>query len=160
MMPERFEQWLAELTKFNTCQRALTRLHHKGKWLEYLAALLDALPVRKAAGRLGVYRNTTFRWRHRFPQWVKLDRPARKRGGQAKRRGISRELDCILWRTIAIGVPSMPPPGVGPCGFSLPSRLRSCGSRWRSTMGHDRCLPTSTPPFGFGISTLRIAIGM
>jgi len=101
----------------------LARLRHKGKWLEYLAALLDSLPVRKAAGRLGVHRNTTFRWRHRFLEWVKLDRPARlsgiveadetfllesqkgsrkldrparKRGGRARLRGISRELDCIL----------------------------------------------------------------
>ena len=101
----------------------LARLRHKGKWLEYLAALLDSLPVRKAAGRLGVHRNTTFRWRHRFLQWIKLDRPARlngiveadetfllesqkgsrkldrparKRGGRARLRGISHELDCIL----------------------------------------------------------------
>lgn len=101
----------------------LARLRHKGKWLEYLAALLDSLPVRRSASRLGVHRNTTFRWRHRFLRWIKhdrparlngiveadetfllesqkgsrhLDRPARKRGGRARLRGISRELDCIL----------------------------------------------------------------
>jgi len=101
----------------------LARLRHKDKWLAYLAALRDSLPVRKAAGRLGVHSNTTFRWRHRFLQWVKLDRPARlsgiveadetfllesqkgsrkldrparKRGGRASQRGISRALDCIL----------------------------------------------------------------
>ena len=101
----------------------LARLRLKGKWPDYLAALLDSLPVRAAARRVGVHRNTAFRWRHRFLHWVKLDRPAslggiveademfllesqkgsrtldrpaRKRGGKAKRPGISRELDCIL----------------------------------------------------------------
>ena len=101
----------------------LARLRLKGKWPDYLAALLDSLPVRSAAKRVGVHRNTAFRWRHRFLHWVKLDRaehltgiveademfvlesqkgsrkldrPARKRGGKATRRGISRELDCIL----------------------------------------------------------------
>ena len=85
--------------------------------------MLDSLPVRKAADRLGVHSTTSFRWRHRFLQWVKLDRPARlggiveadetyllesqkgsrkldrkprKRGGRAALRGISHHLDCIL----------------------------------------------------------------
>ena len=101
----------------------LARLRIKGKWIDYLAALLDSLPVRTAATRTGVHRNTAFRWRHRFLDWVKfdrpkclsgiveademfllesqkgsrtLDRPARKRGGVASKRGISRQLDCIL----------------------------------------------------------------
>ena len=101
----------------------LARLRLKGKWLDYVAALLASTPVRPAAERVGVHRNTAFRWRHRFLHWVKLDRPqrltgiveadetfllesqkgsrkldrpARRRGGRAKRRGISRELDCIL----------------------------------------------------------------
>jgi len=101
----------------------LARLRLKGKWLDYVAALLDSAPVRPAAERVGVHRNTAFRWRHRFLHWVKLDRPqrltgiveadetfllesqkgsrkldrpARRRGGRAKRPGISRELDCIL----------------------------------------------------------------
>jgi transposase-like protein len=101
----------------------LARLRLRGKWLDYLDTLLDAKPVRKAAARVGVHRNTAFRWRHRFLDWVKLDRapplkgvveademfilesqkgsrkldrPARRRGGAATRRGISRELDCIL----------------------------------------------------------------
>jgi transposase-like protein len=101
----------------------LARLRLKGKWLDYLNALLASTPIRPAAERVGVHRNTAFRWRHRFLHWVKLDRPqrlngiveademfllesqkgsrqlkrpARKRGGSAKRRGISRELDCIL----------------------------------------------------------------
>ena len=101
----------------------LARLRKKSKWLDYSQALLDSLPVRKAADRVGVHRNTAFRWRHRFLHWVKLDRPgslngiveadetfllesqkgsrkldrpARRRGGRAARRGISGELDCIL----------------------------------------------------------------
>jgi len=101
----------------------LARLRLKGKWCDYLTALLDSLPVRTAAKRVEVHRTTAFRWRHRFLAWVKfdrperltgiveademfllesqkgsrkLDRPARKRGGRASRRGISRELDCIL----------------------------------------------------------------
>ncbi|MBD8656212.1 IS1595 family transposase [Oxalobacteraceae sp. CFBP 13730] len=101
----------------------LARLRLKSKWLAYSKALLDSLPVRKAADRIEVHRNTAFRWRHRFLHWVKLDRPAalngiveadetfmlesqkgsrtidrppRCRGGRAAKRGISNELDCIL----------------------------------------------------------------
>jgi len=101
----------------------LARLRLKAKWLAYSQVLLDSLPVRKAADRVGVHRNTAFRWRHRFLHWVKLDRPAalngiveadetfllesqkgsrtldrppRHRGGHAVKRGISSELDCIL----------------------------------------------------------------
>jgi len=101
----------------------LARLRLRGKWLEYLQTLLDSTTVRRAATRVGVHRNTAFRWRHRFLHWVKLDRPAqlggiveademfllesqkgsrkldrppRKRGGAASKRGISNELDCIL----------------------------------------------------------------
>jgi len=101
----------------------LARLRLRGKWLDYLDALLASHPVRAAAAEVEVHRNTAFRWRHRFLARVKddlparlsgiaeadgmfilesqkgsrkLDRPARKRGGVAGRRGISRELDCIL----------------------------------------------------------------
>lgn len=44
----------------------LARLRLRGKWLAYSHALVDSLPVRKAADRVGVHRNTAFRWRHRF----------------------------------------------------------------------------------------------
>jgi len=101
----------------------LARLRWKEKWLDYLGAVLDSTSVRKAAQQVGVHRNTAFRWRHRFLEHAKndrpeqlsgiaeademfilesqkgsrkLDRPARKRGGRAAKRGISRELDCIL----------------------------------------------------------------
>jgi transposase-like protein len=101
----------------------LARLRLREKWIDYLGALLDSLSVRAAAKRVGVHRNTAFRWRHRFLTRVKDDRPRRlhgiceademfllesqkgsrqltraprKRGGTARRPGISRELDCIL----------------------------------------------------------------
>jgi transposase-like protein len=101
----------------------LARLRHKGKWLDYLTTVLDSRTVRSAAKRVGVHRNTTFRWRHRFLDRVKDDRPerltgiveademfllesqkgsrnlgrqSRKRGGKAALRGISHHLDCIL----------------------------------------------------------------
>ncbi|AWL04079.1 IS1595 family transposase [Massilia oculi] len=101
----------------------LARLRHKDKWLDYLDTMLDSRTVRSAAKRVGVHPNTTFRWRHRFLDRVKddrperlagiveademfllesqkgarkLHRPPRKRGGRAALRGISRHLDCIL----------------------------------------------------------------
>jgi len=101
----------------------LARLRLRGKWLDYLDALLASHPVRAAAAQLQVHRNTAFRWRHRFLDRVKdkgptrlngiaeademfilesqkgarkLDRSPRKRGGRAGKRGISRELDCVL----------------------------------------------------------------
>lgn len=101
----------------------LARLRHKGKWLDYLACLLDATTVRRAAAAVGVHKNTTFRWRHRFLTLPKTDRPLllngiaeadeiyflesekgarklerapRKRGGSAKKRGTSDEQICVL----------------------------------------------------------------
>ena len=101
----------------------LARLRLKGKWPDYIGALLDSRTVRGAAKQVGVHRNTAFRWRHRFLDRVKDDRPAqltgiveadetfllesqkgsrkldrkpRKRGGKAALPGISRHLDCIL----------------------------------------------------------------
>ncbi|WP_370661953.1 IS1595 family transposase [Massilia alkalitolerans] len=101
----------------------LARLRLREKWLDYLGAVLASKSVRAAASDVGVHRNTAFRWRHRFlerPRHAqptclagiaeademfmlesqkgarKLDRPARRRGGRAGKRGISRELDCIL----------------------------------------------------------------
>jgi uncharacterized membrane protein (DUF2068 family) len=101
----------------------LARLRHRGKWLDYLDDMLDGQSVRKTADRLGVHRNTSFRWRHRFLHLAKDDRPAalagiaeadelfllesqkgsrklnrppRKRGGVASRRGINSEHVCVL----------------------------------------------------------------
>ena len=101
----------------------LARLRLRDKWLPYLQCLIESLTVRAAATRMAVAKSTSFRWRHRFIAAVRrerhpplsgiveadetyhlesqkgsrhLDRPPRRRGGTATRRGISRELDCIL----------------------------------------------------------------
>jgi transposase-like protein len=101
----------------------LARLRHKEKWLDFADCMLDSRTVRKAAARVEVDKNTSLRWRHRFLMATKTDRPAclngiaeadetfllesqkgarnlqrpaRKRGGKASKRGISKEQVCIL----------------------------------------------------------------
>lgn len=101
----------------------LAHLRHKSKWLDYMDCMLVATTVRRAAKEVQVHKDTSFRWRHRFlaltkddrPKRLggiaeadelyllesekgsrKLDRPARKRGGAATKRGISDEQICIL----------------------------------------------------------------
>jgi transposase-like protein len=44
----------------------LAHLHSKEKWLAYASALADGVSLRKAAARVGVHLETSFRWRHRF----------------------------------------------------------------------------------------------
>lgn len=100
----------------------LARLRHKDKWLDCLGCLLDATTVRRAAVAVGVHKNTSFRWRHRFLTLPKTDRPLhlsgiaeadaiyflesekgaralertpRKRGGSTKKRGTSNEHVCV-----------------------------------------------------------------
>ena len=101
----------------------LARLRHRARWLNFLDCMLASRAVRGAVAATGVHKNTSFRWRHRFLAAVKhdrdwplggiteadetyllesqkgsrhLDRPARRRGGTARRRGISHEHVCIL----------------------------------------------------------------
>jgi transposase-like protein len=101
----------------------LSRLRKKPRWLDYLDCILESTTVRAAARLVGVHKNTSFRWRHRFlditkndrPQQLdgiaeadelyllesekgarKIDRPPRKRGGAATKRGISDEQVCVL----------------------------------------------------------------
>jgi transposase-like protein len=101
----------------------LARLRMRERWLPYLQCLLESRTVRDAARVTGVHRTTSFRWRHRFvPQAARvrpkalcgiveadetyrlesqkgsrtLTRPARKRGGVARQRGINQEHDCLL----------------------------------------------------------------
>lgn len=101
----------------------LARLRLKDRWLDFAKTLLDGESVRKSAETCGVHKNTSFRWRHLFlklPATTKsvvlngiveademfvlhsdkgqrdLDRPARKRGGEAKKPGRSGEQVCIL----------------------------------------------------------------
>ena len=101
----------------------LARLRHRTKWLPYLDCMLQSGTVRRAAALAGIHKNTSFRWRHRFLTTTKtdrswplggiteadetyllesqkgsrqLDRAPRRRGGSARRRGISCEQVCIL----------------------------------------------------------------
>lgn len=97
----------------------LARLRKKDKWAEQTAAMIDATTTAKAAARCGVHYSTAFRWRHRFLASLSGDKPkalagivesdetfilesfkgkrsdlprkARKRGGTAKKRGLSAE---------------------------------------------------------------------
>jgi len=101
----------------------LARLRHKDKWLAYAECLLVSSSVRAAATEIGIDKNTSFRWRHRFLTLPGADRPPylhgiteademyllesekgarhlqrrpRRRGGAATKRGISGEQVCIL----------------------------------------------------------------
>jgi transposase-like protein len=58
----------------------LARLRDKPKWLNYLAAMAQSLTVRQSASDIGIHRNTRFRWRHRFLEWITQDRPSTLHG--------------------------------------------------------------------------------
>jgi transposase-like protein len=97
---------------------ALARLRLKDKWLQQADVLCQGLIVRLAAKQLQVAPSTAFRWRHRFLQLAQqakpeslsgvvevdetyqlrsfkgqavLGRAARRRGGKASTRGLSKE---------------------------------------------------------------------
>ncbi|MFL6709724.1 MAG: IS1595 family transposase [Massilia sp.] len=102
----------------------LARLRLKTRWLAYFGCMRDpGCTVNNAAAKIGVHASTSFRWRHRFLKWTRLDRPARlvgiveadetfllesqkgarqlqrparKQGGVASKRGISAELVNIV----------------------------------------------------------------
>ena len=101
----------------------LARLRKREHWLRFLQCVLESRTVRDSARVTGVHRTTSFRWRHRFVDAAARDRPAclsgivevdetyrlesqkgarnlnrppRRRGGVASRRGINREHDCLL----------------------------------------------------------------
>ena len=101
---------------------ALSGLHHKERWLAFGASLAEGETIREAAERCGIAPSTAFRWRHRFLEAVrqapdrlagiveadetfvlesrkgerKLDRKPRRRGGKARKRGLSREQVPVL----------------------------------------------------------------
>ena len=101
---------------------ALSGLHHKERWLGFGASLAEGETVKESAERCGIAPSTAHRWRHRFPAAVrqapdrlagiveadetfvlesrkgerKLDRKPRRRGGKARKRGLSREQVPIL----------------------------------------------------------------
>ncbi len=102
----------------------LAHLHLRGKWLDQAEVLRDELSLTDACERLNVARTTAFRWRHRFlaaPKELRaqlltgvaetdetyflrsckgqrggINRPARKRGGKATKRGLSDEQVPVL----------------------------------------------------------------
>lgn len=102
----------------------LAGLHMRGKWLEHVGALREGLILREVAERLHIAVSTAHRWRHRFlakPKTIQsqtlagiaeadetyflrsckgqrkgLNRPPRKRGGRAKKRGLSSEQIPVL----------------------------------------------------------------
>src|SRR3954462_132417 len=100
----------------------LARLRLKERWLDFTQSLSVGATVRGSAAQCDGALTTAFRWRHRFLTAVKtttaplrgiveadetylldsrkgdrhLDRPPRKRGGKAARRGLSREQVPVL----------------------------------------------------------------
>jgi len=101
----------------------LAHLHKRALWIGHAQALADGISLRKVAARLRIDLTTAFRWRHRFLKAPKerkakvlegtveadetyflrsqkgarkLDRPARKRGGTASKRGLSAEQIPVL----------------------------------------------------------------
>ena len=101
----------------------LARLHKRELWGGHAQALVEGISLRKVAARLDMHLETAFHWRHRFllaPKDLKpkaltgtveadetyflysqkgardLTRPARKRGGKAKKRGLSHEQVPVL----------------------------------------------------------------
>ena len=101
---------------------ALSGLHHKEHWLSFGASLAEGETIKEFAARCGIAPSTAHRWRHRFPAAVrqaperlagivaadetfvldsrkgqrKPDRKPRRRGGKAKKRGLSREQVPVL----------------------------------------------------------------
>ena len=52
---------------FNSLSKTpLTRLRKKAKWFKHLECMIDSLPLRRVAEKLGINLTTAFRWRHRF----------------------------------------------------------------------------------------------
>ena len=101
----------------------LARLRHKSLWLHYSEMMLESFTIRKAANELGIDKNTSFLWRHRFLMSPTIHKPGhlsgiveadetffleshkgekglkrepRKRGGKATKRGTSAEQVPVL----------------------------------------------------------------
>lgn len=101
----------------------LARLRHKEVWADFAQDIIGSKTIRESARHCGVNKDTTFRWRHRMLSNPKsltarhlhgivefdetyflesskgsrhLDRTSRKRGGSAKKRGISSEQTAVL----------------------------------------------------------------
>jgi len=103
---------------------SLAGLRKKDRWADHAQAMISGDTLAKSAQRCGVAPSTAFRWRHRFLAAPALDkptrlagiveadetfilesfkgkrsdmpRPSRKRGGKAKKRGLSHEQIPVL----------------------------------------------------------------
>lgn len=108
---------------------ALSGLHHKQRWLALGRSLVERESVRESARRSGVAVTTAFRWRHRFMAQAgqlqgrleglveadetyvlhsrkgqrQLARKARRRGGRARQRGLSKQQVPVLLATACGG---------------------------------------------------------
>ena len=101
-----------------TTKTPMSGLHHKGKWFDYFACMIEGKTLRESAKACGIDLKTSWRWRHRFleaPALLKalslqgiveadetlfpysekgnksLNRAAKKRGSKAKKPGRSKE---------------------------------------------------------------------
>ena len=101
----------------------LAKLRKKELWTVYAQCLIDSKTLRKTAKSIKVALGTSFKWRHRFMALAQknetqvlsgiveadetffleshkgergLNRPPRKRGGKATKRGLSKELISVL----------------------------------------------------------------
>lgn len=101
----------------------IAHLRKRDEWLSMAAAINEGLSVRKTAEKCNIVVSTAFRWRHRFLETLSSDvsdklsgiaeadetyflesrkgernlpRAPRRRGGKAKRRGLSREQVPVL----------------------------------------------------------------
>ena len=149
----------------------LSGLHHKERWLSFGASLAKG---ETSAARCDVAVSTAFRWRHRFLAAARSDsevlkgiveadetyvlesrkgarglgRKARRRGGKAKKRGLSREQVPVLMAADRSGTTvSAVRPG------SMRRRSRPPSTRWSRcwspTAARRRTLePRSTQPRG------------
>jgi len=108
-----------------TIGTASRRLHKRGKWLTFGECLKDGMKLEASAQRCGIAVSTAFRWRHRFlgtkdakasklagivevdeTYYLEsrkgqngLERPVRRRGGTASKRGLSAEQVPLLVAT-------------------------------------------------------------
>lgn len=54
----------------------MAQLHKREAWLAYARVLVDRVSLRKAAKRVDIHLDASFRWRHRFLATAKDKRPS------------------------------------------------------------------------------------
>ena len=171
----------------------LSGLHHKKRWLSFGASLAKGETVKASAARCDVAVSTAFRWRHRFLAAARSDsevlkgiveadetyvlesrkgarglgRKARRRGGKAKKRGLSREQVPVLMAadrsgtTVSAALPRVRCGGAHGCPRSGGCEGRPAGlRRWRelpTLCRRARGEPRSTQPLDGGTGSGRSA---